>query len=63
MWIYDWFVGKIDGRVDGSSIPDIRKVASTITDVEEATETGNSIFHEKTVGIMTLTDKRNGKFD
>ena len=63
MWIYDWFVGKIDGRVNGSSIPDIRKVASTITDVEEATETGNSIFHEKKVGIMTLTDKRNGKFD
>ena len=53
----------MDGRVDGSSIPDIRKVASTITDVEEATETGNSIFHEKTVGIMTLTDKKNGKFD
>ena len=64
MWIYDWFVGKIDRRVKrGRSIPDIKKVASTITVVEEGADTENSIFHEKTVGIMTLKDKRSGKFD
>ena len=61
MWIYDWFVGRIDGKVI-ESVTDIRKMASQITDVEEL-EAERSIFHEKTVGIMTINDKRNGKFD
>lgn len=61
MWIYDWFVGRIDGKVK-ESVKDIRKMASQITDVEEP-EAERSIFHEKTVGIMTINDKRNGKFD
>lgn len=61
MWIYDWFVGRIDGKVK-ESVTDIRKMASQITDVEDPEEE-RSIFHEKTVGIMTLNDKRNGKFD
>ena len=61
MWIYDWFVGRIDGKVT-ESVKDIRKMASQITEVEES-ESERSIFHEKTVGIMTINDKRNGKFD
>lgn len=61
MWIYDWFVGRIDGKVK-ESVKDIRKMASKITEVEEL-EPERSIFHEKTVGIMTINDKRNGKFD
>lgn len=61
MWIYDWFVGRIDGKVE-ESVKDIRKMASKITEVEEH-ETERSIFHEKTVGIMTIKDKRNGKYD
>ena len=61
MWIYDWFVGRIDGKVK-ESVTDIRKIASQITDVEEP-EAERSIFREKIVGIMTINDKRNGKFD
>ena len=61
MWIYDWFVGRIDGKVK-ESVTDIRKMASQITDVEEP-EAERSIFREKIVGIMTINDKRNGKFD
>lgn len=60
MWIYDWFVGKID-ESEGS-VEDIRKRIREITTVDEPEE-DNSIFHEKKVGIMTIKDKQNGKFD
>lgn len=62
MWIYDWFVGNIDGQVN-ESITDIKKTAGRIFDVEDDTNPGKNIFSEKKVGIMTLKDKKDGKFD
>ena len=60
MWIYDWFVGKIDGE----SVQDIAVLGAPVTTVEtEETEEQRNIFKEKKVGIMNLNDKRNGKFD
>lgn len=60
MWIYDWFVGKIDGE----SVPNIVALGAPVTAVEkEGAEEEKSIFKEKKVGIMNLNDKRNGQFD
>lgn len=58
MWIYDWFVGNIN-----ESVTDIKKTAGRILDVENETNPGKNIFTEKKVGIMTLKDKKDGKFD
>ncbi len=60
MWIYDWFVGKIDEKE--GSVEDIRGRIKEITKIDEP-EDANSIFHEKKVGIMTIKDKQDGKFD
>ena len=60
MWIYDWFVGKIEGE----SVQDIAVLGAPVTTVEtEDGEEKKNIFKEKKVGIMNLNDKRNGKFD
>lgn len=58
MWIYDWFVGAID-----ESVTDIKKTAGRINDVGNELKQGKSIFCEKRVGIMTIKDKQDGKFD
>ena len=58
LWIYDWFVGAID-----ESVTDIKKIAGRIIDIEDVHEPEKSIFREKKVGIMTLKDKKDGKFD
>lgn len=63
MWIYDWFVGRIDGETDGESIQNIYEYTTPITDVEPNDRDVMNIFKEKKVGIMSLKDKRNGKFD
>lgn len=60
MWIYDWFVGKIDEKE--GSVDDIRGRIKEITKIDEP-EIENSIFYEKKVGIMTIKDKQNGRFD
>ena len=62
MWIYDWFVGDIDRKVN-ESVTDIKKMAGRIIDIEDVHESEKSIFREKKVGIMTIKDKRDGKFD
>lgn len=60
MWIYDWFVGKIDGE----SVQDIAVLGAPVTSVEtEDAEEQRNIFKEKKVGIMNLNDKRYGTFD
>lgn len=60
MWIYDWFVGKIEG----DSVKDIAELGAPVTAVEsDGAEEKKNIFKEKKVGIMNLNDKRNGKFD
>ena len=63
MWIYDWFVGDIDARVNGESVRNIREMAVDITKVGDEPNEEKSIFREKTVGIMTKKDKHDGKFD
>jgi len=56
-WLYDWIVGHVD-----KSAADIETEAKIINKTEE--ERGlQSIFHTKTVGIMTVKDKRGGKYD
>ena len=62
MWIYDWFVGNIDGLVN-ESVTDIKKTAGRILDVENETNPGKNKKKKKKVGIMTLKDKKDGKFD
>lgn len=60
MWIYDWFVGKIEG----DSVRDIAELGAPVTAVEtDGAEEKKNIFKEKKVGIMNLNDKRHGKFD
>ena len=57
LWEYDWLVGSTCGRIDS-----ISKACNIATTIESDVDSKN-IFLQKEVGILTIEDKKNGKFE
>ena len=57
LWEYDWLVGNVIERVDSIS------QACNINSISQTEDDSKNIFSQKNVGILTISDKKNGTFE